>query len=294
MTNKYLTTREFLEQAMQKAREAGAFSDEEPFEETKEEQDGASQEECADAVQVKTAPKKPRCLSQKFADKFCELPADWQDYLCQFEQDVFNSASDLSVHHMPAEWLNDLFLMRDKSLSGDCADARQWVEKMAFVEHMLCAHPSQMLRALARLYLAPAMHSCCTNTAMVDYYKNRRRVDAQSWLEKRLSEKDNQGNLCFPHYKSVMDLILRLLSAELAPDVSKAYTMAVWIDENTRKELLAEAVQNAIRQKAEEAREAKEKAFMKNTNQTAIIQNDRPKTTREFLEEAFKKHNIAF
>ena len=275
------STRELLQQALDEAKQQNLTQ-------------ATDQQQTSDNTEKTSADGRvsdnKRLFCKEFADRLSELPSDWQEYLTDLEATYLKNKA---VRREELDhWLEHLFDLRD---IGVCCRAdespREWVEKMAYVEHMLCANPGRTLNILAHLYLKPAP-SCSEFAPMTLYYKHRCEDNAKAWFCKCLSEKNKDGNACFPHKEAVIPLILALLSTRLAPDIRKAYDMAVWMDENTRAQMIDETLNERIRQKADEARLAREKSFLtQGTFGNFGEQNKTQKSTRELLEEAFRKYH---
>ena len=274
------STRELLQQALNEAKQQNLTQ-------STDQQQISDDTEKSSADFVSSGNK--RLFSKEFADRLSELPSDWQEYLTDLEATYLKNkaARREELDH----WLEHLFGLRD---TGVCCRAdespREWVEKMAYVEHMLCANPGRTLETLARLYLKPVPF-CSELAPLTLYYKKRCEDNAKAWLCKCLSEKNKEGRACFPHKEEVISLILTLLSTRLAPDIRKAYDMAVWMDENTRAQMIDETLNERIRQKADEARLAREKSFLTQGTFGISGQNKTQKSTRELLEEAFRKYH---
>ncbi len=275
MKNNQLT-RELLNQAFQEANQ-------------KTQGESQSSETSKSSTTDSSNKAQPRLFSKEFADRLSELPADWQQYLTELDTAF---AQNKTIQNEGLDhWLEHLFGLRDKNVCCHADESpREWVEKMAYIEHMLCAQPKRTLSILAQIYLSPTPVCCSEFAPMTTYYKQRCEENAKNWLCKCLSEKDQDGKACFPHKEAVIGLILTLLSNRLAPDIQKAYDMAVWMNEKTRAQMIDETLNERIRQKADEARVAREKSFLTQGTFGIPSQNKTEKSTRELLEEAFRKY----
>ncbi len=251
--------------------------------------EAASQPSDQTESQTEDSSEQVRLISQEYADRLDELPADWRQYLIKLDAEYTQNKKRQS--RQLDHWLEHLFGLRDQQVCCHTDETpREWVEKMAYIEHMLCAQPKRTLSILSQIYLSPTLSYCSEYAPITNYYKKRCEENAKNWLCKCLSEKDQKGNACFPYKEAVIELILTLLSNRLAPDIQKAYDMAVWMNEKTRAQMIDSVLNDRIRQKVDEARIAREKSFLTEGAFDISSQNKTEKSTRELLEEAFRKY----
>ena len=239
-------------------------------------------------------PRAPICFDTEHAEKFCDLPDDWKEYLLNLDSSLQNYCCETHRKMNELKWIDELYKMRDTSVCADKNETpREWLEKLAYMEHMLSADPKSTLISLCKIYLRPfnpLERELLLSAPLPAYFKNRRQQMAKSWLDRRLSECHSNGVECYPHRKAVMDTMIRLLSARLAEDVSDAYEMAIWMDKRIRPQLIDGEVNVRLRKKADEARRVKNAYTMTRTKGEIVSKPEREMTTREIVEMAFRKH----
>lgn len=240
------------------------------------------------------ARKVPVCFDSEHAEKFCDLPVEWQEYLLDLDSSLQNYCCETHRKMNELKWIDELYKMRDTSVCADKNETpRDWLEKLAYMEHMLSADPKSTLISLCKIYLRPFNpldRELLLSAPLPTYFKNRRQQMAKSWFDRRLSECNANGGECYPYRKEVMDTIIRLLSARLADDVGDAYEMAIWMNKNIRPQLIDGEVNAKLRKKADDARRAKNGLSIVRTKGEVVVKPEREMTTREIVEQAFRKH----
>ena len=296
MKNNQKTTREIIEecakaiQAKEAQKEALAVAGETTVCDVSDEDD---MPDCD--IQIDSdSPRVPICFDSEHAEKFCDLPEEWQDYLLNLDASLQHYCCETHRKMNELKWIDELYKMRDTSVCADKNETpREWLEKLVYIEHMLSADPKSTLVSLCKMYLRPfnpLERELLLSAPLPAYFKNRRQQMAKSWLDRRLSERHANGVERYPHRKAVMDTMIRLLSARLADDVSDAYDMAIWMDKRIRPQLIDGEVNVRIRKKADEARRVKNVQAMARTKGEVVNKPERELTTREIVEMAFRKH----
>lgn len=236
----------------------------------------------------------PTRFTAEFARKFNDLPIEWQQYLCGLDAQISADETQMRQELDSKKWMDALYQMHCGSgLSDKTESVQNWVEKMAYVEHLLEVEPHRALALLERVYAKntyPTKHRAGQSFPMDSYFHNRCHTEACNWLNRCLSETDEAGVEIYPHRKSVMSLILGLLNARMASDIREAYQQAIWMDNTIREKMIETLVCDKIKSKIAEARQAKAVAFSPSGKGVEIKESDTPKTTRELLEEAARRY----
>ncbi len=240
----------------------------------------------------------PSRFSPEFAKKFSSLDKEWQDYLCSLDADICRELADMKYALTERQWVDVLHHIKScQRLSDSSETPREWVEKMAFVEYMLETNPREALNTLAKIYIPP--HPAEAYQRLIgrmfcpvtvgDYFACQRRKMANHWIDSLLAQKDESGALKFPYHATVRNKIIRLLQTGQATDIKQAYDMAIWCDDGIREKLVQQKVSDLIRSKAAEVRQAKKAAFAPSGTGRPEAFSPKGRTTREILEEAFRK-----
>ena len=211
-------------------------------------------------------------------------------------------AKNEAVHH----WIDDMFLREQKRLAQQgIADAKSWIELMASIDKELTEHPKETFGFLAQRYgidksvfndkennVRPEIIQCLQNLE-----QNQKALwaalDAQSRQMRQLtisnfaSAKDEDGNLLHPYFELVKNDMFALLESGVAFDYESAYEKALWINPQTRTELIDKQETESLQNLAEEADKAKSAAFAPKGGQEKIDFSQM--TTREILEHNYKK-----
>jgi len=102
-----------------------------------------------------------------------------------------------------------------------------------------------------------------------------------------ISAKDNEGNFLHPHFLLVKDEMFALLNSGVAFDFETAYEKALWLNPQTRGQLINKQSEENLQALADEAHKAKEAGF---SPQGKPGKEDYSHmTTREILERKFKE-----
>ena len=236
----------------------------------------------------------PIRFTGEFAQKFNDLPVEWQQYLCDLDAQISATETQMRQELDSKKWMDTLYQMHCGSEFSDKTESVQnWVEKMAYVEHLLEVEPHRALALLEQVYIkntSPRIHQSGQAFPMDAYFRNRCQTEACNWLNRCLSETDAAGTDIYPHRKSVMPVMLSLLNARMASDIQEAYQQAVWMDKTIREKMIETLVCDKIKSKIAEARQAKAVAFAPSGKGAEIKESDEPKTTRELLEEAARRY----
>jgi hypothetical protein len=203
-------------------------------------------------------------------------------------------------------WVDDMFLREQKRLAQQgIADAKTWIELMASLDKELTEHPKETFGFLAQRYgidksifnnennkIRPEIIQCLQNLeqnqkalwAALDAQSNQMR---QLTISNFASAKDEEGNLLHPYFETVKHDMFALLESGVAFDYESAYEKALWINPQTREQLLNKQESESLQTLAEEADKAKTAAFAPKGGQEKIDFSQM--TTREILEHNYKK-----
>lgn len=207
------------------------------------------------------------------------------------------------VHH----WIDDIFNPERERLSRQgIADAKSWVKAMSAVDKALTEYPRETLVFLAQAYgisfpdtrekevpvIPPEIIRCLAN--LEQNQKNLwQALEAESSQNRQLAmsnfagAKDDDGNLLHPHFPTVKNEMTALLSSGMAFDFESAYEKALWLNPQTRAELLEKQEAQNLQSLAEEADKAQTAGF---SPKGGLEKEDFSQmTTREILEHTFKK-----
>lgn len=231
--------------------------------------------------------------------------------ISQPEQSEIQPEAETSVEQLVKteavrHWVDEMFLQEQKRLAQQgIADARSWIELMASIDKELTEHPKETLGFLAQRYgidksafkgienqIRPEIIKCLQNLE-----QNQKALwmafDAQSNQMRQLtisnfaSAKDEEGNLLHPYFEIVKHEMFALLESGIAFDYESAYEKALWINPQTREQLLNKQESESLQTLAEEADKAKTAAFAPKGGQEKIDFSQM--TTREILEHNYKK-----
>ncbi|MBR1605570.1 MAG: hypothetical protein IJ660_05645 [Alphaproteobacteria bacterium] len=203
-------------------------------------------------------------------------------------------------------WVDEMFLQEQKRLAQQgIADAKSWIELMASIDKELSEHPKETVGFLAQRYgidksvfgnkenvVRPEVIQCLQNLE-----QNQKALwaalDTQSKQMRQLiisnfaNAKDDEGRLLHPYFEIVKNEMFALLESGVALDYENAYEKALWINPQTREELLSKQETESLQTLAEEADKAKSASFAPKGGQEKIDFSQM--TTREILEHNYKK-----
>lgn len=203
-------------------------------------------------------------------------------------------------------WIDDVFSSEQERLSNDgVSDPKVWVKGMAAIDRALSDHPLETLEYLAKVYgvTFPVRNENTNNVspelavALQKLHQNQQ----QLWQALRqqgeqthllaisnfVSAKDDNGALLHPHFSAVKDDMFALLRGGAALDFENAYEKALWLNPQTREQLITKQNVQNLQMLADEAEKAKTAGF---SPRGKLEKEDYSKmTTREILERKFKE-----
>jgi len=203
-------------------------------------------------------------------------------------------------------WVDKLFSEEQERLSKQgISSAEDWVKNMAAVDKAMSEHPQGTLNFLAQMYgvtipakqeikpnISPEIIQCLRN--LEQNQKNLwQALDKQSEQTRQLtinnfaSAKDEDGNLLHPYFDQVKNDMFALLDSHIVTDYESAYEKALWLNPQTRSDLMEKQESDKLRTLAEEADKAKAAGFSPKGGQEK--EDFSQMTTREILEHTFKK-----
>ena len=207
-----------------------------------------------------------------------------------------------AVHH----WIDDVFSGEQKRLNHDgVSDPKVWVKGMAAIDRALSEHPLETLEYLAKVYgvTFPVRNENINNVspelaaALQKLHQNQQQL-WQALLQQGeqthllaisafVSAKDDNGVLLHPHFSAVKDDMFALLRGGAALDFENAYEKALWLNPQTREQLITKQNVQNLQTLAAEAEKAKTAGF---SPRGKLEKEDYSKlTTREILERKFKE-----
>lgn len=207
-----------------------------------------------------------------------------------------------AIHH----WIDDVFSREQERLSHDgVSDPKVWVEGMAAIDKALALHPLETLEYLARVYgvtfpqkvepdfkLPPEVVGCLQQLAqnqqnLWQALRQQGEQTKQLAISNFVSAKDDDGNLLHPYFMVVKDEMFALLNSGVAADFETAYDKALWLNAQTRAELLQKQSSQNLQHLADEAQKAKSAGFSPRGQQGK--EDYSQMTTREILEQKFRE-----
>ena len=217
--------------------------------------------------------------------------------------EVENSDKVEAIRH----WIDDIFIQEQERLGKQgIFSAEQWVKAMAAIDRALNLHPKETLQYLAQVYgislsvdtktaensISKEIFQCLKN--LEQNQKNLwQALDAQHYETRQLtisnfaSAKDDEGKLRHPYFPIVEKEMFALLNSGVAFDFESAYEKALWINPQTRAELLEKQKAEDLQALADEAEKAKSAGF---SPQGGLEKEDYSQmTTREILEHTYKE-----
>ena len=204
-------------------------------------------------------------------------------------------------------WIDEIFTTEQERLGKQgIFTAEQWVKAMAAVDKALNIHPRETLAYLAQAYgielsvaeksdgysIPPEIIRCLQNLEQnqknlwqaLEIQGNETR---QLTISNFASAKDDDGNLRHPHFALVQKEMFALLNSGMAFDYESAYEKALWLNPQTRAELLEKQEAESLQTLAEEADKAKSAGF---SPKGGLEKEDYSQmTTREILEHTLKQ-----
>ncbi|MBQ8464770.1 MAG: hypothetical protein IJ545_02035 [Alphaproteobacteria bacterium] len=205
-----------------------------------------------------------------------------------------------AVHH----WVDEMFTKEQERLTKQgISSAKEWIELMAAIDKALAEHPAETFGFLAQRYgitlpkqessnIKPEIIQCLKNLEQnqINLWKALQAQSAQTTqltISNFASAKDDEGKLLHPQFPIVRNEMFALLSNGIATDFESAYEKALWINPQTRSELLQKQEAENLQYLAEEADKAKAAGFSPEGSQEK--EDISQMTTRELLEHNYKK-----
>ena len=249
---------------------------------------------------------KDESLEEKIIVSEPQVEKTSQPEQSEIQPEAETPAEQLVKTEAVRHWVDDMFLREQKRLAEQgIADAKSWIELMASIDKELSEHPKETFGYLAQRYgidksifkendnqIRPEIVQCLQNLE-----QNQKALwmalDAQSNQMRQLtisnfaSAKDEEGNLLHPYFEIVKHDMFALLESGVAFDYESAYEKALWINQQTREQLLNKQESESLQTLAEEADKAKTAAFAPKGGQEKIDFSQM--TTREILEHNYKK-----
>ena len=202
-------------------------------------------------------------------------------------------------------WVDEMFSREQERLKRQgILTAKQWVELLAGIDKSLTERPIETLTFLSQAYgislpvksqdqtVRPEIIQCLRN--LEQNQKNLwQALAAASQQTKQLTisnfanAKDDEGHLLHPHFNQVKEEMFALIESGVVADYESAYEKALWLNQQTREELLEKQETDKLQTLAEEADKAKSAGFSPKGGQEK--EDFSQMTTREILEHTFKK-----
>lgn len=205
-----------------------------------------------------------------------------------------------AVHH----WVDEMFSQEQERLAKQgISSAKVWIETMAAMDKALAEHPAETFGFLAQRYgiSFPKAHDNRIQPEIIQCLRNLEENQKKLWqalqsqsaqttqltISNFASAKDDDGKLLHPQFSVVKNEMMALLSNGVASDFESAYEKALWINPQTRAELLQKQEAENLQFLAEEADKAKAAGF---SPEGSLEKEDISQmTTRELLEHNYKK-----
>lgn len=204
------------------------------------------------------------------------------------------------------EWISSIYEANRERLSGEgFSSPHEWLSYLARVDEELSKNPEKVLSELARAYgVSPSFlngsHAPSAGKndgrqqAAAAYARHiqslQRYRQANEILNSFVSKCDERGDSCCPYFQNVRMNMADLLERGLAENLEEAYEKASWLNGQTRRELLRHETEKALKEKAQEARKAKEAALsIKGKAKNEV--DFKNLSTREMLELQFQNLN---
>jgi len=216
------------------------------------------------------------------------------------EEVIEDNKKIAAVHH----WIDDIFGREQERLSREgVSEVKVWIEGMACIDKALSSHPLETLEYLAKVYgvTFPHNESIQISPQIIRYLQQLEQNQHLLWnalelqgeqtkqltISNFISAKDNEGNFLHPHFLLVKDEMFALLNSGVAFDFETAYEKALWLNPQTRGQLINKQSEENLQALADEAHKAKEAGF---SPQGKPGKEDYSHmTTREILERKFKE-----
>mgnify|MGYP005822483717 FL=1 len=243
--------------------------EEQPAEESEEqaedsdEQEEVQQEEAKELEALKAPQHWPKDFSEQFDSWQPEVQHLFKERYDAMESDYTKKTQGLAKYKKRNEALDEIY--------GPFKDdfQRAGMDEVAATRQLLAAHkylredPKQALKWLAQSY-GVDLTAVNDDTATEDEYadpqikslqqqvaqlsgfiqnqqtqqQNMQQQSTQSLIDQFAAEKDESGNVKYPHFEAVRNRMGALINSNDAKDLPTAYDMAVYADPKLRQEML--------------------------------------------------------
>ena len=243
--------------------------EEQPAEESEEqaedsdEQEEVQQEEAKELEALKAPQHWPKDFSEQFDSWQPEVQHLFKERYDAMESDYTKKTQGLAKYKKRNEALDEIY--------GPFKDdfQRAGMDEVAATRQLLAAHkylredPQQALKWLAKSY-GVDLTAVNDDTATEDEYadpqikslqqqvaqlsgfiqnqqtqqQNMQQQSTQSLIDQFAAEKDESGNVKYPHFEAVRNRMGALINSNDAKDLPTAYDMAVYADPKLRQEML--------------------------------------------------------
>ena len=243
--------------------------EEQPAEESEEqaedsdEQEEVQQEEAKELEALKAPQHWPKDFSEQFDSWQPEVQHLFKERYDAMESDYTKKTQGLAKYKKRNEALDEIY--------GPFKDdfQRAGMDEVAATRQLLAAHkylredPKQALKWLAQSY-GVDLTAVNDDTATEDEYadpqikslqqqvaqlsgfiqnqqtqqQNMQQQSTQSLIDQFAAEKDESGNIKYPHFEAVRNRMGALINSNDAKDLPTAYDMAVYADPKLRQEML--------------------------------------------------------
>lgn len=271
---------------------------------TQSEEQTVDQEESNEETSSEALPKEdviaaPKSYTKQFQESFKELSPDWQKYLIQREKQMEKGFSEMGNKLNASKWPDKFFDERKERLNSlGFEQAKDYFEKLVFLDDAMQQNPVQTLTCLAKAYgiandnntskkMTDAQFKIWSDIAQAQEEFQKRQNDAAffdvSQFERAV---DDKGEKKHPYYELVKNEMISTLKGGEALNLEEAYQKALWLNQETRDKMIENKIKNILDQKFEEAIHAKEVSF---SPKSKTQSEPKEMTLREELEAQFRK-----
>lgn len=249
----------------------------------------------------------PKSFKAEYAEQFKTLPPEWRKYLIEREGETEKGFSHINNELNQRKWIDEILTdERKAAFKEKNVSPADYFKGLVNLADILDSDPHNGIKYIAqRLGIdlsgkevsneqVPAFMSELETikkemAGFKQYMEQAHKERALADLKAFTGAKDEQGNLVNKYFENetIKSEMARLMRAGLASNLKEAYERALWQSPEIREQLIREKIEKEMMQKTADAQKAKTAAFSPKGKQAAFA-SDKPKTTRELLEEKFE------